>query len=117
VLSWFEPRNCWRKYRDGEVKYFKHPNSAEGYEAVAIEYHAWLHERKQTRPLGAEYEHHIQLLRQCLDWYGRFGTPENEEELYAEVVTLIANLEANVETEEPLPPIACQTALILRRKS
>ena len=61
VLSWFAPRKCWKKYSSGEVKYFQQPNSAEGYEAAVLEYHSWLHKRKQTRPLGAEYEHHIQL--------------------------------------------------------
>ena len=39
VLSWFAPRKCWKKYHDGEVKYFKQPNSAEGYEAAVLEYH------------------------------------------------------------------------------
>lgn len=106
MLSWFAPRNCWKKYHDGEVKYFKQPNSAVGYETAVLEYHAWLHQRKQTRPLGAEYEHHIQVFRQCLDWYGRFGTPENEEEMYAEIAKLVANLEANYAAEEPLPFVA-----------
>ncbi len=49
VLSWFAPRKCWKKYHDGEVKYFKHPNSAEGYEAAVLEYHAWLH-RAEAHP-------------------------------------------------------------------
>ena len=105
VLSWFAPRKCWKKYHDGEVKYFKQPDSAEGYEAAVLEYHAWRHERKHTRPLGAEYEHHIQLLRQCLEWYGRFGTPENEEDLYAEVAKFVTDLEARFASEEPLPPL------------
>jgi len=78
ILSWFEAWNCWKKYHEGDVKYFKQPNSAAGYEAAVLDYHAWLHERKQTRPLGAEYEHHIQIFRQCHDWYSRFGPPENE---------------------------------------
>ena len=78
VLSWFAPRKCWKKYSSGEVKYFKQPDTSDGYEAAVLEYHVWLHQRKQARPLGEEYEHHIQLFRQCLDWYGRFGTPEDE---------------------------------------
>ena len=106
MLSWFAPRNCWKKYHDGEVKYFKQPNSAEGYEAAVLEYHSWLHHRKQTRPLGPEYQHHIQTLRQCLEWYGRFGTPESDEDLYAEITKLIANLEASSESDEPLPPVS-----------
>lgn len=107
VLSWFAPRKCWKKYHGGEVKYFKEPNSAEGYEAAVLEYHAWLHDRKKTRPLGQEYEHHIQLLRQCLEWYGRFGTPDDEDDLRAEVAKLVADLEAALEAEEPLPHIVC----------
>jgi len=105
VLSWFAPRECWKKYHGGEVKYFKHPDSAEGYEAAVLEYHAWLHERKHTRPLGAEYDHHIQLLRQCLDWYGRFGTPADEEGMYDEIAKLVTKLEAHLAAEEPLSPI------------
>ena len=98
-------RECWKKYHGGEVKYFKHPNSAEGYEAAVLEYHAWLHERKHTRPLGAEYDHHIRLLRECLDWYGRFGTPADEEGMYDEIAKLVTKLEAHLAAEEPLPPI------------
>lgn len=67
-----------------------------------LEHHAWLHERKQTRPLGAEYEHHIQLLRQCLDWYGRFGTPEDEEDLPAEIAELVATFESHFAAVDPL---------------
>ena len=48
VLSWFAPRKCWKKYHDGEVKYFKQPDTAEGYETAVLEYHAWLRERKHT---------------------------------------------------------------------
>ena len=105
VLSWFEPRKCWKKYHDGEVKYFKQPNSAEGYEAAVLEYHSWLHQRKHARPFGAEYEHHIGLLRQCLDWYGRFGTPKDEEDLHAEIAKLVTDLEATYASEDPLPPV------------
>ena len=69
ALSWFAPRKCWKKYHEGTVKYFKHPNSAKGYEAAAVEYHAWIQRQKHTRPLAPEYEHHIQIFRQCLEWY------------------------------------------------
>ena len=106
VLSWFAPRKCWKKYHDGDVKYFKQPDSAEGYEAAVLEFHAWLHEKKHTRPLGAEYQHHIRAFRQCLDWYGRFGTPDGEDELYAEIAKYVAKLEARLASEEPLPPVA-----------
>ena len=105
VLSWFSPRKCWKKYHDGEVKYFKQPDTSEGYEAAVLEYHAWLRQRRQTRPLGAEYQRHIDMFRQCLDWYGRFGTPEDEEGLYAEISKFVDKLEARLAAEEPLPPV------------
>lgn len=105
VLSWFAPRKCWKKYHGGKVRYFKYPNSAEGYEAAVAEYHAWLHRQKQTRPLGAEYEHHIQLFRQCVEWYERFGTPPDEEEAHAEVRKLLEQIEQAFEEEDSLPPL------------
>lgn len=103
VLSWFTPRKCWKKYHDGEVRYFKHPDSAEGYELAVLEYHSWLRHKKQARPLAAEYEHHIQLFRQCLDWYGRFGTPENDNEQYRVIAELVERMEKAVAAEEALP--------------
>ena len=105
VLSWFAPRKCWKKYHDGEVTYFKQPDTAEGYEAAVLEYHAWLHRQKQTRLLGEEYEHHIQLFKQCLEWYGRFGTPEDEEDMYAEIAKVVESMEAKLAAEEPLPKL------------
>ncbi len=105
ALSWFSPRKCWKKYHQGEVKYFKHADSAEGYEAAVLECHAWLNERKHSRPLGAEYEHHIQVFRQCLDWYGRFGTPEDEPDLYSEISKFVTTLEGCLASEEVLPPV------------
>jgi hypothetical protein len=103
VLSWFAPRQCWKKYHDGKVKYFKHPNSAAGYEAAVMQCHAWLRQQKHTRPLAAEYDHHIQIFRHCLEWYERFGTPGDEEDLRAEIAQLVTRLEIAFESEEPLP--------------
>ena len=37
ILSWFEPRKCWKKYKDGKTKYFHHPDSAAGPRRGAIE--------------------------------------------------------------------------------
>lgn len=105
VLSWFPPRQCWKKYRNGKTKYFKHPNSAEGYEAAVVEYHAWLHQQKQTRPNAAEYEHHIRLLQQCSGWYDRFGVPEDEEDMSAILTELLDRMESAFENEEPLPRV------------
>ena len=105
VLSWFTPRECWKKYRDGKVKYFKHPNSAAGYEAAVLEYHAWIRQQKDTRPLAAEYERHIQLLRQCSEWYERFGTPEDEDGIRDDLATLLERIERAFQTEDPLPPL------------
>ena len=57
----------------------------------------------KTRPLGAEYEHHIQLFKQCLEWYGRFGVPNDEEERYAALSKTVAEMEEKLDSEEPLP--------------
>ncbi|HBO43640.1 MAG TPA: hypothetical protein DD670_06865 [Planctomycetaceae bacterium] len=105
VLSWFQPRNCWKKYHGGKVKYFKYPNSVAGYQAAVLECHAWLQQQNQTRPLAPEYDHHIRVLRQCLEWYQRFGTPEDEDEIVPEVVTLVEKIETVFEADGPLPPL------------
>jgi hypothetical protein len=105
VLSWFEPRKCWKKYRDGKTKYFHHPNSASGYEAAVAEYHAWLKSLKDDRPRFKEYRHHIALLGQCVEWYGRFGVPEDEEELQFALTRAAANMQAAVAEEDELLPI------------
>lgn len=56
--------------------------------------------------MGAEYDRHIQFLRQCVEWYERFGTPADEEELHAEVRKLLKQIEQGFEEEDPLPPLA-----------
>jgi hypothetical protein len=81
IISWFAPRKCCKKYRNGKTKYFHHPNSAAGYEAAVAEYHAWIQEERDCRTFAAEYGHHIEQLRKCLEWYGRFGVPDEEDEI------------------------------------
>lgn len=103
ILSWFTPRQCWKKYHDGKVKYFKHPNSAGGYEAAVMECHAWLRQKKHTRPLAPEYEHHIQIFRQCCEWYERFGTPEDEDDMRAEIAETLTRFETAFQSDDPLP--------------
>lgn len=105
VLSWFAPRLCWKKYHEGTVKYFKHPNSAKGYEAAVMECHAWLQQQKHTRPNAPEYAHHIQIFRQCMEWYERFGTPEDEDDMRAEISETLTRLETTFETDDPLPSV------------
>lgn len=94
ILTWFTARKCWKKYRDGKTKYFHHPNSAAGYEAAVAQYHAWLQEERDSRTFAAEYRHHIEKLGKCLDWYGRFGVPDEEDKLQPEVSKLKDRLEA-----------------------
>lgn len=112
ILTWFEPRKCWKKYRDGKTKYFHHPNLAAGYEAAVAEYHAWLREERDSRTLAAEYRHHIDLLDRCCEWYDRFGTPVNdaderidEDGIRAEVFNLKERLELELAEAEELSPI------------
>lgn len=110
ILTWFEARKRWKKYHEGKVWYFKHPNSAEGYEAAVAEYYARLHDQKETRPLAPEYRHHIDLLQKCREWYDRFGTPgtegtDDEDGIRDHVLDLKQRLVETLETSDKLPPI------------
>jgi integrase len=110
ILSWFEPRKCWKKYKDGKTKYFHHPDSAAGYGEAVAEYHSWLREQRDFRTLAAEYGHHIALLDKCCEWYERFGTPVSEDKvdeegIRDEVFDLRGRLTETLETSEELPPI------------
>ena len=111
ILTWFEPRKRWKKYHDRKVWYFKHPNSAEGYEAAVAEYHSRRHQEKETRPLGPEYCHHIEQLDKCCEWYERFGTPVSEgrideDGIRDEVFELRRRLVETMETSDELPLIS-----------
>ena len=105
VLSWFAPRNAGRSTTTARSSISSTRTRQRATRRRCLSTMLGCIERKHTRPLGAEYEHHIQLFRQCLDWYGRFGTPEDEEDLYAEIAKLVTKLEAHLAAEEPLPPI------------
>ena len=99
------PRKSWKKYRDGDVSYFKHANSAEGYEAALREWHVELEKTKDSRPFSAEYRHHISVLHKCGEWYDRFGVPEEEDDLREIVTELHNRLESAIELDE-LAPVA-----------
>lgn len=103
ILTWFEARQCWKKYRDGKTKYFHQLNSAAGYEAAVAEYHAWLQLEHDSREFVAEYRHHIALLGKCLEWYERFGVPEEEDQLHPELASLRSRFEAALSSNEELP--------------
>jgi hypothetical protein len=51
ILHWWAGRNYWRKKIDGHTKYFRHPNSAEGYSAAVAEYHAYLQSHQLRNPI------------------------------------------------------------------
>lgn len=103
ILTWFGPRNCWKKYRSGDTWYFKHPNSAEGYEAAVLEYQSRLEALKETRPLAPEFQHHLQTLQKSIDWYDRFGVPGDEDDLRDVVGAVLKRLKASFESEDALP--------------
>ncbi|MEK6262769.1 MAG: hypothetical protein AABP62_29580 [Planctomycetota bacterium] len=105
VLTWFTPRNCWKKYRSGDVWYFKQPDSAEGYEAAVLEYQQRLNSLKETRQLAPEYQHHIQTLQSCLAWYDRFGTPDDEEGIRTEAENVLQRLKSAFESDGELPDV------------
>jgi integrase len=106
ILTWFEPRQCWKKYRSGKTRYFHHPNSAAGYEAAVAEYHVWLTEEKSSRALAPEHDHHLDLLGKCLDWYDRFGVPDGEEELQDAVREIFHRIKETRESNADLPDLA-----------
>ena len=102
AINWWAGRNCWRKKINGYTKYFQHPNSAEGYAAALADYHAYLNGLQPKKPLQGEYEHHLGLLDQFVDWYDRFGVPENEDELLDEIKKLRERLHTELqEADEP----------------
>ena len=104
ILNWWAGRNYWRKKIDGHTKYFQHPNSAEGYSAAVAEYHAYLQSSQPRKPRQDEYELHLDFLGRFLDWYSRFGTPEDEDDLEEEIQHLHSRLKAELETaDEPRP--------------
>ena len=104
ILNWWAGRNYWRKKIDGHTKYFQHPNSAEGYSAAVAEYHAFLQSRQPRKPRQDEYELHLDLLGRFLEWYSRFGTPEDEDDLEEEIQQLHGRLKAEFESaDEPRP--------------
>lgn len=102
TLNWWTGRNCWRKKIGGHTKDFQHPDSAEGYSAAVAEYHSYLQSRQPRKPHEDEYEHHLGLLGQFLEWYSRFGIPEDEDDLAEEVKNLHRRLKAELESaDEP----------------
>ncbi len=105
ILSWFKPRKCWKKFREGTTKYFHHPNSAAGYEAAVAEYHAWLSSLRDERPWSDEYHHHLDVLGKCKEWYDRFGVPDDEDELQEELARTISGLLVELESGDELPPL------------
>src|SRR5690606_37719837 len=49
-----------------------------------------------------EYRHHLKLLRRCIEWYDRFGTPSDEDDLREEIAKLVGKLKAALESENDL---------------
>lgn len=102
TVNWWSGRSCWRKKIDGHTRYFHYPNSADGYSAAVAEYHAHLQSLQPTKPLQREYEHHIHLIGQFIEWYDRFGTPDDEDELREEIQKFHSRLEAELrDADEP----------------
>ncbi len=100
TVKWWSGRKCWRKKISGYTKYFHHPNSADGYTAAVAEYHAYLQSLQPTKPLQREYEHHIDLLGRFVEWYDRFGTPEDEEELREEIQRFHGRIQTEIRDAE-----------------
>ena len=105
VLGWFKPRNCWKKYRNGVTRYFQHPNSKAGYEAALLEFQSWCRQQDGLQPWVPEYRHHRSLLQQSMDWWERFGVPEDEDGHHDEVARLLERIEVALEDPDNLKPL------------
>ncbi|MCE5301491.1 MAG: hypothetical protein LLF97_00095, partial [Planctomycetaceae bacterium] len=46
-LTWFEARQCWKKKVNGNVVYFKFPNTGKGYEQALEAWAAWKKEHEK----------------------------------------------------------------------
>ena len=90
--------------RSTGTQYFQHPDSAEGYSDARGRIPQLPAKQPTKKPRQDEYELHLDLLSRFLDWYSRFGTPEDEDDLEEEIQHLHSRLKAELETaDEPRP--------------
>ena len=85
-LTWFEPRNCWKKKHSlGKVNYFHFPDSKGGYEAALQEWYSLkssLNSFGENADMIAKWKN---LFGPVLNWYDQFGVPASEAKLATQV--------------------------------
>ncbi|MGO8744647.1 MAG: hypothetical protein ACLQNE_01535 [Thermoguttaceae bacterium] len=86
-LTWFEPREFWKKKVKGTVVYFKFPNTARGYEQAIEAWAAWKSEHEQ--PFDPDGQR--QCLERMVEWYRVHGEPEGEKGRLLEVEAALAS--------------------------
>ncbi|MEN6365815.1 MAG: hypothetical protein ABFC88_03260 [Thermoguttaceae bacterium] len=96
-LTWFEARQCWKKKVNGNVVYFKFPNTGKGYEQALEAWAAWKKEHEKP----ADPDGRRQLLERMAEWYRANGEPEGEEGTLAEVEEALSS-NRRVETTEEI---------------
>jgi len=105
-LTPFPPRNCWKKYRDGKMFYFKFPLTKAGYESALLEWKTTLAKIDEKRPHAKTYHHHRDLFEAVQGWFNRFGVPESEKKLASHVdefLKLLDDLFAEPELKQTIP--------------
>ncbi len=70
-LTWFDPRQCWKKKSSGSTKYFKFPNTAKGYQQALTALSRW--QESINEPPDPEGKR--QRLQAMSDWYTEQGDP------------------------------------------
>jgi integrase len=82
-------RDHWRKSINGQMKYFRHPQTKAGYEAALQEMFLLKAQIDGSRPHIGTYKHHLQLFNSCLAYYDAFGVPLTERKLHRQIQQLV----------------------------
>ena len=92
-LTWFAPRNCWKKKHKESVYYFHHENSKSGYETALSEWVVKRRELDGTRRNALVYQQHKEQFERVLSWYDAFGVPVTEQVIHEQVQAFLSWLD------------------------
>ncbi|QDU50479.1 hypothetical protein [Gimesia panareensis] len=105
--------HSWRGYLKGHPrKYYKHPDTKDGYNAALSEFVNWQNSLKENREWAVEIQHHQRLFEQVEKWYSLHGIPEGEEHSARYVSSFLNWLNDSFESEQPLCPTVFLTGSI-----
>lgn len=96
-LTWFDPRECWKKkHSKGKVEYFHHPDSKSGYEAALAEWFDFKRKLGGIKPHTEIVKHHQHLFGKVQQWYDAYGVSESEAKLASQVSAFLNWLGASL---------------------